>query len=99
MEGYTRLVAMRMFSFRATDYMRTASATDRRYLLYLNGKMKVTMQGEEVVTALWNIIATKGLNKDAYFEMAIRDIQMLPRLEGTVHVNMILIMLLCKIFL
>ena len=93
MEAYTRLVAMRMFSFRATDYMRTAAATDRRYLLFNPmEKMKVTMQGEEVVTALWNIIAAKGLNKDAYFEMAIRDIQMLPRLEGTVHVNMILIM-------
>jgi acyl-CoA dehydrogenase len=93
MESYTRLIAMRMFSYRATDYMRTASKTDRRYLLFNPmEKMKVTMQGEEVITNLWNIIAAKGLNKDTYFEMAIRDIQMLPRLEGTVHVNMILIM-------
>jgi acyl-CoA dehydrogenase len=93
MESFTRILAMRMFSFRATDYMRTASSKDRRYLLFNPmEKMKVTMQGEEVVTNLWNIIAAKGVNKDTYFEMAIRDIQMLPRLEGTVHVNMILIM-------
>lgn len=93
MESFTRILAMRMFSFRATDYMRTASSKDRRYLLFNPmEKMKVTMQGEEVITNLWNIIAAKGVNKDTYFEMAIRDIQMLPRLEGTVHVNMILIM-------
>jgi len=78
---------------RATDYMRTGSATDKRYLLFNPmEKMKVTTQGEEVVIGLWDIIAAKGVNKDAYFELAIRDIQMLPRLEGTVHVNMILIM-------
>jgi len=93
MESYTRILAMRMFSFRATDYMRTASPKDRRYLLFNPmEKMKVTTQGEEVITNLWNIIAAKGVNKDTYFEMAVRDIQMLPRLEGTVHVNMILIM-------
>jgi acyl-CoA dehydrogenase len=93
MESYTRLLAMRMFSLRATDYMRTATAQDRRYLLFNPMvKMKVTMQGEEVITNLWDIIAAKGLNRDTYFEMAIRDIQMLPRLEGTVHVNMVLIM-------
>ncbi|MCB1140655.1 MAG: acyl-CoA dehydrogenase [Leptospiraceae bacterium] len=93
MDSYMRLMAMKMFASRATDYMRTASKTDRRYLLFNPMvKMKVTMQGEEVVHALWDIIAAKGLNKDMYFEMAIRDIQMLPRLEGTVHVNMVLIM-------
>ncbi|MDX1958238.1 MAG: acyl-CoA dehydrogenase [Leptospiraceae bacterium] len=93
MECFTRITAMRLFSFRATDYMRAASRNDRRYLLFNPmEKMKVTTQGEEVVIQLWNIIAAKGLNKDCYFEMAIRDSQVLPRLEGTVHVNMILIM-------
>ncbi|WP_167884444.1 acyl-CoA dehydrogenase [Leptospira ilyithenensis] len=93
MDSYTRLIAMKLFSIRATDYMRTGSVTDKRYLLFNPmEKMKVTTQGEEVVIGLWDIIAAKGLNKDAYFEMAIRDIQMLPRLEGTVHVNMVLIM-------
>jgi acyl-CoA dehydrogenase len=91
-DAYTRLAAMRLFSLRASDYMRSASKEDRRYLLYNPiVKMKVTTQGEEVIDHLWNIIAAKGFEKDMYFEMAARDIRALPKLEGTVHVNMALI--------
>jgi acyl-CoA dehydrogenase len=54
-------------------------------------KMKVTSQGEDVITKLWDVIAAKGFEKDTYFEMAARDIRALPRLEGTVHVNIALI--------
>jgi acyl-CoA dehydrogenase len=72
--------------------MRTASADDRRYLLYNPVvKMKVTTQGEEVINLLWDVIAAKGFEKDIYFEMAVRDIRALPKLEGTVHVNVALI--------
>ena len=53
--------------------------------------MKVTTQGEEVINLLWDIIAAKGFEKDTYFEMAARDIRALPKLEGTVHVNIALI--------
>jgi acyl-CoA dehydrogenase len=91
-DAFTRLVAMRMFAYRAADYMRTASAEDRRYLLYNPMvKMKVTTQGESVVNLLWDIIAARGFEKDTYFERAARDIRALPKLEGTVHVNMALI--------
>ncbi len=91
-DAYTRLVAMKLFASRASDYMRTASSNDRRYLLYNPMvKMKVTTQGEEVINLLWDIIAAKGFEKDTYFEMAARDIRALPKLEGTVHVNMALI--------
>lgn len=91
-DAYTRLVAMRLFSLRAIDYMRSASAEDRRYLLYNPiVKMKVTTQGEEVINLLWDVIAAKGFEKDMYFEAAARDIRALPKLEGTVHVNMALI--------
>jgi len=91
-DAYTRLVAMKAFALRASDYIRTASADDRRYLLYTPMvKMKVTTQGEEVINALWDVIAAKGFEKDMYFEMAARDIRALPKLEGTVHVNMALI--------
>ena len=91
-DAYTRLVAMKAFALRASDYIRTASAEDRRYLLYTPMvKMKVTTQGEEVIDALWDVIAAKGFEKDMYFEMAARDIRALPKLEGTVHVNMALI--------
>lgn len=91
-DAYTRLVAMKLFAQRASDYMRSASPQDRRYLLYNPiVKMKVTTQGEEVVNLLWDVIAAKGFERDAFFEMAARDIRALPKLEGTVHVNIALI--------
>ncbi len=91
-DAYSRLVAMKLFALRAADYMRSASSEDRRYLLYNPMvKMKVTTQGEEVINHLWDVIAAKGFEKDMYFEIAARDIRALPKLEGTVHVNMALI--------
>lgn len=92
-DAYTRLCAMKLYSQRAIDYMRAASETDRRYLLYNPiEKMKVTTQGEEVINLLWDVIAARGFEKDVYFETAVKDIRALPKLEGTVHVNMALIM-------
>ena len=92
MDAYARLVAMKLFALRASDYQRVASPDDRRYLLYNpTVKMKVTTQGEEVINLLWDVIAAKGFEKDMYFEMAARDIRALPKLEGTVHVNIALI--------
>ncbi len=91
-DGYARLVSMKLFALRAADYMRAASPEDRRYLLYNPMvKMKVTTQGEKVIDHLWDVIAAKGFEKDMYFEMAARDIRALPKLEGTVHVNMALV--------
>ena len=91
-KGYTRLVAMKLFALRATDYMRTASAEDRRYLLFNPMvKMKVTTEGEHVINNIWDVIAAKGFEGDMFFNMAARDIRALPKLEGTVHVNMALI--------
>jgi acyl-CoA dehydrogenase len=91
-DAYARLAAMRIFSARSIDYMRSASAEDRRYLLFNPMvKMKVTTQGEEVINLLWDVIAARGFEQDTYFEMAARDIRALPKLEGTVHVNMALI--------
>ncbi|MBF0234690.1 MAG: acyl-CoA dehydrogenase [Desulfamplus sp.] len=91
-DAFARLTAMKLFARRNADYMRTASKDDRRYLLYNPlTKMKVTTQGEEVINLLWDVIAAKGFEKDMYFEMAAIDIRALPKLEGTVHVNMALI--------
>src|SRR5205807_2977888 len=93
MDAHARLVAMKLFALRAADYMRAASAQDRRYLLYNPMvKMKVTTQGEDVINLLWDVVAAKGFEKDTYFEMAARDIRGLPKLEGTVHVNIALIL-------
>jgi acyl-CoA dehydrogenase len=92
MDAYARLVAMKLVALRAADYMRSASPDDRRYLLYNPVvKMKVTTQGEDVINHMWDVIAAKGFEKDTYFEMAARDIRALPKLEGTVHVNIALI--------
>ncbi|MFC1785463.1 acyl-CoA dehydrogenase [Candidatus Neomarinimicrobiota bacterium] len=92
-DAYCRLYAMKLMANRGIDYMRSASAEDRRYLLYDPiVKMKVTTQGEEVINLLWDVIAAKGFEMDTYFEMAARDIRALPKLEGTAHVNMLLIM-------
>jgi len=91
-DAYARLVAMKLVALRAADYFRSATKEDRRYLLYNPVvKMKVTTQGEDVINHLWDVIAAKGFEKDMYFEMAARDIRGLPKLEGTVHVNIALI--------
>ncbi|KZS68941.1 acyl-CoA dehydrogenase [Mycobacterium kansasii] len=87
-DAYARLVAMRLVATRASDYMRSASADDRRYLLYSPlTKAKVTSEGERVIIALWDVIAAKGVEKDTFFETVAREIGLLPRLEGTVHIN------------
>ena len=91
-DAYARLTAMKLFALRTADYMRVASADDRRYLLYNPMvKMKVTTQGEDVMNLLWDVIAAKGFEKDMFFEQAAVDIRALPKLEGTVHVNIALI--------
>jgi len=91
-DAYARLMAMKIFSSRAADYFRSASKDDRRYLLYNPMvKMKVPTQGETVINLIWDVIAARGFEKDCYFEMAATDIRSLPKLEGTVHVNMALI--------
>lgn len=91
-DAYCRITAMKLFANRASDYMRSASETDRRYLLYNPMvKMKVTTQGEEAVADLFDVVAAKGFEKDQYFSVAAIDIFALPKLEGTVHVNMALI--------
>jgi len=95
--AYCRTLAMKLFARRGADYMRSGSKEDRRYLLFVPMvKMKVTVEGEEVINNLWDVIAAKGFEKNMYFESAVRDIRALPKLEGTVHVNMALILKFMK---
>jgi len=92
-DAYVRLVAMKLYSARCSDYERSASLEDRRFLLYNPiAKMKVTSEGERVIDLLWEVIAAKGFEKDTYFEQATRHIRTLPKLEGTVHVNLALVL-------
>jgi acyl-CoA dehydrogenase len=92
-DAYVRLVGMKLFSDRAVDYFRSAGPDDRRYLLFNPmTKMKVTTEGERVIDLMWDVIAAKGFEKDTYFDKAAMDIRGLPKLEGTVHVNLALIL-------
>jgi acyl-CoA dehydrogenase len=87
-DAYARLIAMKLFSDRAIDYFRSASLDDRRYLLFNPvTKAKVTSEGETVVRLLWDVLAAKGFERTTYFAEVKDLIGALPRLEGTVHVN------------
>ncbi len=99
MDAWLRLVGMKLYQRRATDYFRCASEADRRYLLYNpTSKMKVTLQAEEVINLLWDVIAAKGFEKDTFFAMGSVDIRGPSKLEGTVHVNVQLIRKFMKNF-
>ncbi|MGI5040180.1 acyl-CoA dehydrogenase family protein [Streptomyces sp. JAC128] len=92
-DAYVRLVGMKLFSDRAVDYFRSAGPDDRRYLLFNPmTKMKVTTEGEKVIDLMWDVVAAKGFEKDTYFAQAAVEIRSLPKLEGTVHVNLALIL-------
>jgi acyl-CoA dehydrogenase len=92
MDAWLRLVGMKLYQRRASDYFRNASQNDRRYLLYnATSKMKVTLQAEDVIDLLWEVISARGFEKDTYFHMAAADIRGPSKLEGTVHVNIQLI--------
>jgi len=92
MDAWLRIVGMKLYQRRATDYFRGANADDRRYLLYNpTSKMKVTLQAEDVINLLWEVIAAKGFEKNTYFSIATADVRGPSKLEGTVHVNVQLI--------
>ena len=92
-DAYARLLAMKLYSARSADYFRSASDEDRRFLLFNPiTKMKVTSEGERVIDLLWEVIAARGFEKETYFEQAATDIRALPKLEGTVHVNLALVL-------
>ena len=92
-DAYARMIAMKAFSRRAVDYFRSASLQDRRYLLFNPmTKAKVTMEGETVMRAMHDVVAAKGYEKNTMFREVAQLIGCLPRLEGTVHVNVGLVL-------
>jgi len=92
-DAYARLIAMKIFAARSTDYFRSAGEDDRRFLLFNPiTKAKVTSEGERVIDLLWDVIAARGFERDTYFSRAAFDIRALPKLEGTVHVNIALVL-------
>jgi acyl-CoA dehydrogenase len=92
-DAYARLIGMRLFSDRAIDYFRSADPQDRRYLLFNPvTKMKVTTEAERVIDLLADVAAAKGFEADSYLTIAKTDVAGLPKLEGTVAVNLALIL-------
>lgn len=88
-QAYARLTAMKLFAYRALDYVQSANENDRRYLLFLAvQKAKVSTEGVKVVAQLSECIGAKGFEADTFFEMALRDVQLIPGLEGSTHINL-----------
>jgi acyl-CoA dehydrogenase len=87
-QAYVRLTAMKMFAYRALDYVHAAGADERRYQLFTSvQKAKVSTEGEKVIALLAECIGARGFESETYFEMARRDVALIPSLEGSVHLN------------
>ncbi|HSU68747.1 MAG TPA: acyl-CoA dehydrogenase family protein [Tepidisphaeraceae bacterium] len=87
--GYARLAAMKLYAYRALDYVLAASPQDGRYLLFnAVQKAKVSTEGVRVVALLAECMGAKAFESDTYFEMALRDVQLIPALEGSAHINL-----------
>ena len=86
--AFARLVAMKLYAYRALDYLQASDATDRRYLLFnAVQKAKVSTEGVKVMAVLSECIGAKGFESETYFETAFREIPMIPILEGSTHIN------------
>jgi len=67
----------------------TLSATDRRYLLFAAvQKAKVSTEGVKVIALLMECLGAKAMESDTFIEMALRDAQLIPAVEGSTHVNL-----------
>jgi acyl-CoA dehydrogenase len=88
-QAYTRLTAMKLYAYRALDYVQAAAAADRRYMLFCAvQKARVSTEGVKVISLLSECIGAKGFESDTYFEMARRDVELIPSLEGSMHINL-----------
>ncbi len=88
-QAYARLTAMKLYAYRALDYVQAANADDRRYLLFCAvQKARVSTEGVKVISLLSECMGAKAFESDTYFEMALRDVQLIPSLEGSVHINL-----------
>lgn len=87
--AYARLAAMKLYAYRALDYVCAAGPTERRYLLFnAVQKARVSTEGVKVLALLSECIGAKAFESDTYFEMALRDAQLIPGLEGSAHINL-----------
>jgi acyl-CoA dehydrogenase len=86
--AFARLVAMKLYAYRALDYLQASCDDDRRYLLWSSvQKAKVSTEGVKVMALLSECIGARGVEAETYFELALRDAQLIPGLEGSTHIN------------
>ena len=93
-DAYARLVAMKLFALRASDYMRSASPDDRRFPLQPDGEDEGDHRRRARHQPAWTH-RRQGCEKSMYFEASRRRHPRPPKLEGTVNVNIRLIVSSC----
>jgi acyl-CoA dehydrogenase len=87
--AFARLVGMKLFAFRALDYVQAAGPGDRRYLLFnAVQKARVSTEGVKVLRLLSECVGAYGFEADTYMESALREGPMIPALEGSTHINL-----------
>lgn len=88
-QAFARLTAMKLYAYRALDYVQTCRESDRRFLLFAAvQKAKLSTEGVKVMALLSECIGARGFESETYFEMALRDVQLIPSLEGSTHINL-----------
>jgi acyl-CoA dehydrogenase len=86
--AFGRLMAMKLYAYRALDYLQASSHDDRRYLLFNPvQKAKVSTEGVLVIHLLSECIGARGFESETYFESALRETLLVPSLEGSTHIN------------
>lgn len=86
--AFARLTAMKLYAYRALDYLQASNPDDRRYLLFnAVQKAKVSTEGVKVMGLLSECVGARGFEAETYFESALRDAQLIPGLEGSTHIN------------
>jgi acyl-CoA dehydrogenase len=86
--AFARLTAMKLYAYRALDYLQASCAGDRRYLLWSAvQKARVSTEGVKVLALLSECVGARGFESETYFESALRDAALIPGLEGSTHIN------------
>lgn len=86
--AFARMTAMKFYAYRALDYLQVANDDDRRYLLFTAvQKAKVSTEGVKVMALLSECAGARAMESDTYSELALRDSQLVPSLEGSTHIN------------
>ncbi|HJT76711.1 MAG TPA: acyl-CoA dehydrogenase [Gemmataceae bacterium] len=86
--AFARLTAMKLYAYRALDYLQDSGDDDRRYLLFnAVQKARVSTEGVKVMALLSECVGARGFESETYFESALRDAQLIPGLEGSTHIN------------